>query len=224
MAAERDEVPGIGILGAGRFGLAIARLALRARYRVWIASSGSTGRTTATVAAGAPGAVATGAAELPAGAELVILAVPLRRFRELSLPLLAGRVVIDAMNYWRPVDGLLPGFDHAANPTSLVVRDALPPGARLVKTLNHLSYHQVEGLARPAGDPDRSAIAVSGDDPGASGLAMSVVDRLGFDPVRAGDLRASVALQPGSPIFGRKLDAASLQHLLATTDGVGRVA
>jgi hypothetical protein len=215
MVAERDEAPVVGIFGAGRFGLAVARLALDAGYRVRIASSGPIETTADAVRGGAPGAVATSAADLVAGTDLVILAVPLRRFRELPLASFAGHVVVDTMNYWPPVDGVLAEFEQSGQPTSVVVRDALPPTARVVKTLNHLGYHQVERFARPGGGPGRTAIAITGDDAEAVLLASKLVERLGFDSVHAGALRASAALQPEAAIFGRNLDAASMRHLVS---------
>lgn len=224
MVAERDQAPVVGIFGAGRFGLAVARLALDAGYRVRIASSGPIERTAGAVLGAAPGAAASSADDLVLATELVILAVPLRRFRELPLGSFAGRVVIDTMNYWPPTDGVLAEFEQSQDPTSVVVRDALPATAHLVKTLNHLGYHQVERFARPGGGPDRTAMAISGDDAGSVRLVSAVVDRLGFDAVHAGGLPASTALQPESPIFGRNLDAARMRRLLTGPDGVDRVA
>jgi hypothetical protein len=224
MVAELGEAPVVGILGAGRFGLAVARLALDAGYRVLIASSGPIERTAGAVRSAAPGAVASSAADLVLGTELVILAVPLPRFRELPLASFAGHVVVDTMNYWPPTDGVLAEFEQSPDPTSVVVRDALPATASLVKTLNHLGYHQVEHLARPGGGPDRTAIAISGDDVASMRLVSTLVDRLGFDIVHAGGLQASAALQPESPIFGRNLDAVSMRRLLAGPEGVDRVA
>lgn len=213
--AEPDEAQVIGIFGAGRFGLAVARLALGAGYAVRLASSGPIEKTAGTLATSAPGAVAATPTDVIAASDLVVLAVPLGRFRELPLSLLAGHVVIDTMNYWQPADGLVPEFTQSATPTSIIVRDALPATARLVKTLNQLSYHQIEGLARPSESRGRTAIALSGDDPEAVGIVQVLVDRLGFDPVMSGDLRASSALQPESRIFGRNLDAVAMRRLLA---------
>ena len=204
----------IGIFGAGKFGVAIARRALDVGYGVKIATSGPIEKTTRIAGIAAPAAVESTAANLARGTDLILLAVPLHRFRELPLLQFAGHVVIDMMNYWPRVDGALPEFERSTTPTSVLVRDALPSTARLVKTINHLSYHQIEDLARPSGSRDRTAIAISGDDPDAVRLAATVVDRLGFDPVPAGNLLASAALQPGSALFGANLDAATMRRVL----------
>jgi len=50
----------------------------------------------------------------------VVIAVPLRRFTDLPLSPLADRIVIDVMNYWPPVNGLLPEFQHSGQPSSRI--------------------------------------------------------------------------------------------------------
>jgi predicted dinucleotide-binding enzyme len=205
----------VGIFGAGKSGVAIARLALAAGYRVRIAASGPADRTALVTGILMPGAVATEAAALATDTDLVVLAVPLRKYRDLPLPTLAGRVVVDVMNYWPPVDGVIPEFEDPTRRSSEVVRGALPPAARLVKTFNHIGYHEMEELARPAGAPHRVAVAVAGDDPQAVQAIARFVDDLGFDPVPAGPLRDSAALQPGSPVFGADLDAPAMRRALA---------
>jgi 8-hydroxy-5-deazaflavin:NADPH oxidoreductase len=200
-ATPTGPISTIGIFGAGKSGVAIARRALAAGYAVRIAASGPAGRTALVTAILTPGAIAVDAADLASSADLLILAVPLRRFRELPLASLAGSLVGDVMNYWPPIDGILPDFE-GVRPSSELVRDALPPTARLVKTLNHVGYHEIEELARPAGTPGRVALAIAGDDLDALDAVARFVDDLGFDPVLAGGLADSAVLQPGSPIFG----------------------
>ncbi|GIJ29599.1 NADP oxidoreductase [Micromonospora qiuiae] len=194
----------IGIFGAGKSGIAIARQALAAGYNVRITTSGPAERTALVAAILTPGAIAVDGQHLADGTDLVVLAVPLRAWRELPLALLAGRIVVDVMNYWPPADGILPEFE-TGRPSSEIVRDGLPPDARLVKTVNHIGYHEIEELARPAGSPDRVALAVAGDDTGAVALVSQFIDDLGFDAVAVGGLAASAVLQPGSAIFGANL-------------------
>ena len=81
-----------------------------------------------------------------------------------------------------------------------------------MKTFNHLGYHQIEDLARPAGAPDRAALAICGDDSAAVTAVANFVDRLGFDPVPAGRLADSAALQPESSIFGAPLTGLSAER------------
>jgi 8-hydroxy-5-deazaflavin:NADPH oxidoreductase len=66
---------------------------------VRIAASEPADQNAMTIDIVAPGAVAGTVTDVVDGADIVILAVPLRRFPDLPLQLLAHRVVVDAMNY-----------------------------------------------------------------------------------------------------------------------------
>lgn len=204
----------IGIFGAGKSGVAIARLALDAGYTVKVASSGSAEDTALMTDIVSPGAEAVEVHELADAADIVVLAVPLRRFHDLPLQLLAEHTVIDVMNYWPPIDGALAEFEGTDRPSSAIVQEALPPSTRLVKTFNHLGYHQMEGLALPAGAPDRIALGVAGDDPDAVQAVSAFVDAVGFDPVHIGTLENSGVLQPETPVFGAAVNVDALEELL----------
>lgn len=212
--------PVIGIYGAGKVGIALARLASDAGYTVHIASSGTAADTAGITRFFAPGALPADGRDLPDLADILIIAVPLRRFRELPLPAMAGHIVIDVMNYWPPLDGTLPEFEHTDRPTSTIVRDALPPSARLVKSFNHLGYHQLQELPRPAGAPERVALAIAGDDLVAVDTVADFVDDLGFDPVAVGSLDESNVLEADAAVFGQPLD----QHQMRRALGIGQAA
>src|SRR3954452_10221159 len=101
----------IGILGAGRVGTAVARQALKAGYRVKIATSKPAQEIALLVDIITPGALAVDAAEA-AASDLVVVAVPLHKYRTLNPGLLAGKIVVDAMNYWAPTDGEVDDFEN----------------------------------------------------------------------------------------------------------------
>jgi 8-hydroxy-5-deazaflavin:NADPH oxidoreductase len=190
----------LGIVGAGKFGTTLARAATAAGYDVAISGSGPADDIALTVDVLAPGARATTTAEVVHHADIIVLAVPTHRFRELPHDLFAGKILIDAMNYWQPVDGDDLELGAAPSGTSMIVRDHFP-SARVVKSLNQLGYHELEENRRPSGVPDRIAIGTAGDDRLAVRTVMRLLDRLGFDPVDAGPLKNGLALEPdGSPI------------------------
>jgi predicted dinucleotide-binding enzyme len=204
----------IGIIGAGKSGVAIARLALGAGYAVNIASSGTARDTAVMTDIVSPGARAVDIDDVTDGASMVVVAVPLRRFRALPLHLLAGHVVIDVMNYWPPIDGILPEFEDTDRPSSAIVQDTLPSGTHLVKTFNHLGYHQMEDLPRPTGAPDRIALGVAADNSAAAQTVADFIDAVGFDPVFIGSIQHSAVLQPETPLFGAALTGSALEDQL----------
>ena len=190
----------LGIVGAGKFGTTLARTAIAAGYDVAIAGSGDAHEIALTIEVLAPGAHALSAEEVVDKADVIVLAVPMHRFRELPADLFAGKVLIDATNYWPPVDGEDPELAGAKEGTSSIVQRHFP-SARVVKSLNQLGYHQLEETARASGATDRIAIAAAGDDQLAVRTVMKLIDRLGFDPIDAGPLKNGLRLEPdGSPI------------------------
>jgi 8-hydroxy-5-deazaflavin:NADPH oxidoreductase len=195
----------IAVLGAGHVGPVIARLALEAGYRVAIATSGNPGDLALVTQLLIPGAEPRWAADAIASADIVVLAMPLHRFLRMDPNELSGKLVIDAMNYWPPTDGTLPPpFDDEDIGTSELVADRLS-NATVIKTLNHVGYHELESYARPHGSVDRRALGVAGDDPDAVATVNRFVDRIGYDAVPLGPLGAGRILQPGGPVFGAVL-------------------
>ena len=212
-SAEVDDLR-VGIVGAGKFGTALARAAVAAGYDVAISGSGPADDIALTVDVLAPGARATTTDEVARHADVIVLAVPTHRFRELPRELFNGKILIDAMNYWEPVDGDDPELTTAADGTSTIVQQHFP-SARVVKSLNQLGYHQLEENLHPQGAPTRIAIAAAGDDRLAVRRVMRLIDRLGFDPVDAGPLSNGLALEPdGSPI-ATTYNADQLSRLLS---------
>ena len=197
--AEADDLL-LGIVGAGKLGTTLARAALTAGYDVVMSASGPPDDISLTVGVLAPGARTATTEDVVSQADIIVLAVPTHRFRELPPELFAGKIVVDAMNYWEPVDGEDPELASAAAGTSVVVQERFP-SARVVKSLNQLGYHELDEHPRPKGAPDRLAVGAAGDDRLAVRQVMRLVDRLGFDPVDVGPLENGLALEPDGAAF-----------------------
>jgi predicted dinucleotide-binding enzyme len=195
-------------------GTTIARAAVAAGYDVAISGSGPADRIALIVDVLAPGAHPASTAEVVRHADLIVLAVPMHRFRELTRDLFAGKILIDAMNYWEEIDGVDQELATAPSGTSVVVQERFP-SARVVKSLNHITYYQFDADRRPHGAPGRIAIAAAGDDRAAVAAVMQLIDRLGFDAVDAGPLAAGLALEPNRSVFGASYSAGQLSNLLS---------
>lgn len=212
MHAAAPELTTIGILGAGRVGTAVARQALAAGFTVKIATASPASEIEMIVDIVTPGAVAVDASDI-ATTDLVVIAVPLHKFRTLDPQLLAGKTVIDAMNYWALTDGTIDDFEDDPRTSSEVIQEFLAK-SRVVKSLNHIGYHELETDGSQPGTPDRRALALAGAFHDSKGLVATFIHRLGYDPVDAGPLAAGRAFQPSTEIFNGSHTKAQMHELL----------
>jgi predicted dinucleotide-binding enzyme len=208
---EARRLPRIAVLGAGHSGPVIARAAVEAGYHVSIAASGDPARIALIAQVLVPGAEPRWAADAVADADVVVLAIPIHKFAAFDPALVAGKLVVDVMNYWPPVDGVLEMFEDRQRGSSEIVQDRLAE-SKVVKTLNHLGYHQLDEERRPEGSPERRALGVAGDDPDAVNVVAEIIERIGFDTVRLESLRAGRLFEAGGPVFGASLRRAEFER------------
>jgi 8-hydroxy-5-deazaflavin:NADPH oxidoreductase len=201
------------VLGAGHVGPVIARMAVAAGFHVSIAASADPKKIELMTSILVPGAEPRWAADAVADADIVVLSIPLHRFADLDPGLVAGKLVVDAMNYWPPVNGVQEMFEDRRYSSSEIVQRRLARST-VVKTLNHIGYHEMEDDRRPAGSQERRALGVAGDDPVAVDVVAQVIERIGYDTVRLDNLSAGRLLEPGGPVFGVPLHRAEFELAL----------
>lgn len=204
----------IGIFGAGKLGTTLAQLARKAGYEVFVSGSGDPQKIALTVEVLAPGTRAASPTVAAHNADIVILAIPLSKFKNLPIDELQGKLVIDAMNYWWEVDGNRDDFIAPNTPSSNAVQEFLH-GSRVVKALNHMSYHDLHDEPKPRGATGRKAIAIAGDNHDDTNTIAAFIDSLGFDPLVIGDLSEGRRLKAGTNVFGADVPIDELARLIA---------
>jgi len=207
----------IGIVGAGHIGGTLATLFTRAGHQVALANSRDPGTLADTVAALGPNAHAATAAEAAAFGEVVVIAVPLRAYSALPPEPFAGKIVVDANNYYPQRDGQIAELDSkSATSTGLLARHL--PDARVLKAFNTINYAHLRDRGRPdAPAADRFAIPVAGDDAAAKAVLTGLIDEIGFSAVDAGTLAESWRQEPGTPVYGAEVKPDQAVALLAAS-------
>jgi len=177
----------LGLIGSGHIGSALARLAVAAGHDVVLSNSRGPGTLADLVAELGPQARAATSTEAAQAGDLVVVTVPLKAYRDVPVEPLRGKVVIDTNNYYPERDGRIAELDDESTTTSELLQDHLPE-SHVVKAFNNISFAHIPRLARPAGSPDRSVIAIAGDDAGAKQTVTGLLDSLGFDAYDVGPL------------------------------------
>jgi predicted dinucleotide-binding enzyme len=203
----------IGIIGAGRLGTAIARQSLKAGHRVNISNSRGPQSLELMLGVLLPGAVAMTVNDVAQKSDIIILAMPLNKYSALDPEWLAGKIVIDAMNYWPPTEGRIPEFMNEQVTSSQYLQQHFDR-ARIVKTLNHVAYNEIEEHSLPPAHPQRRAIALAGDDDAAKKQAEQFIDTIGFDTIDLGDLQEGSKFQPDTKLFNARLTKAEIEQIV----------
>lgn len=204
----------IGIIGAGHIGGTLTRRLTALGHDVAVANS--RGPETLASLAKETGAHPVTAEEAVRGRDVVIVTIPEKNIRDLPEDLFAGvpesTAVVDTGNYYPQRDGRIDAIESGMPESEWVSRHL---GRPVVKAFNNIYAKHLMEMGRPAGDRERIALPVAGDDPKAKAVVMRLVDQLGFDPVDDGTLADSWRQQPGTPVYATDHDAAGVRQALA---------
>lgn len=188
----------IGIIGAGRLGTSLARLSLNNGHEVAIANSRGPESLELSTKILIPGAKPALIEDVVLDSELIILALPFHQAIQLDKALLDGKLVIDATNYWAPVEGTIDVLDSSGLSSSEYIQQYFDT-ARVVKSLNHIAYNELEehtGTGR--------VVLVASDDDDAKQRVVQFVESLGFDASNGGTLAEGLHFQPDTQLFNTR--------------------
>jgi predicted dinucleotide-binding enzyme len=190
----------IGFIGSGHIGSTLARLAVAAGHDVVLSNSRGPETLADLVGELGPRARAATPAEAAGAGEIVVVTIPLKSYREVPIEPLRGKVVIDTNNYYPQRDGHIAELDDESTTVSELLQAHLP-ASTVVKAFNNINYAMLRELARPAGDPERSVLAIAGDDAGAKAAVARLVDDIGYDAYDVGPLAEGWRYQRDEPAY-----------------------
>ncbi|MFJ9173803.1 NADPH-dependent F420 reductase [Streptomyces sp. NPDC102360] len=190
----------LALIGSGRIGGTLARLALDAGLEVVLSNSRGPETLSELVAELGAGARAATPEAAAREGDVVAVSIPLKGYEQLSAAALAGKTVVDAMNYVPDRDGRIDALERGEITSSELLQRHLAD-SHVVKAVNNIDYLRLRSSARPSGAPDRSALPIAGDDTSAKQEVAQLLDLLGFDTMDFGSLAESWRSHPGTPVW-----------------------
>ncbi len=204
----------IGLIGAGRIGSQIARLAVANGYDVVISNSRGPETLAGLVRELGPKARAATPLEAARAGDIVVVTIPLKNYRSVPVEPLKGKIVIDTNNYYPTRDGQIRELDDESTTTAELLQAHLP-ASKVVKAFNHIYAAELTTHGQPRGSANRRALVIAGDDAAAKATVSELIDRFGFDVVDAGPLREGWRIQRDTPGYGPRRTADELKKDLA---------
>ncbi|MYN01172.1 NAD(P)-binding domain-containing protein [Pseudoduganella sp. DS3] len=190
----------ISIIGAGEVGTHLARAAIASGYQVIIANSRGPETLKELIDRLGPSARAATAEEAARAGDVVVIAVPLQLVNNMPREALAGKIVLDTNNYMTWRDGHYTVIDSGQK-TEHELRQEHLPASKVVKAFTHIQAPRILTWGKPAGSPDRLALATSSNYPEAVEWVTRLYDQFGFDCVDHSPLSESWRNRPGQPAW-----------------------
>jgi 8-hydroxy-5-deazaflavin:NADPH oxidoreductase len=187
LVAVQRTMTTIGLIGSGNIGSTVARLAVNAGYDVVVSNSRGPETLAELVRTLGRRARAATAAEAAEAADIAVVTVPLKNYRQVPVEPLRGKVVIDTNNYYPDRDGHIEALDDESTTTSELLQGHLSD-SHVVKGFNNIYVDHLATLGRPAGDVERSTLAIAGDHAEAKKTVAQFFDAIGYDTHDVGAL------------------------------------
>jgi hypothetical protein len=203
-----------GFIGSGHIGSTLARLAVGQGHQVVMSNSRGPQSLAELVALLGPNARAASPREAAEAADIAVVSIPLKNYRDVPVEPLRDKIVIDTNNYYPPRDGRVQELEAERTTTAELLQAHLPT-SRVVKAFSHITFADLAAHRQPAGTPGRQALAIAGDDEGAKRVVAAVIDDFGYDVVDVGPLAEGWRFQRDMPAYLPRLDREQLVAALA---------
>jgi hypothetical protein len=205
----------IGIIGAGHIGSTLARHFTAAGHEVAISNSRGPETLRDLEAELGERARAATVEEAARFGGIVVVAIPFKAYHNVPEDAVAGKVVIDAMNYYPQRDGHIGELDSGRTTSSELLARHLR-SSYVVKAFNSVRWDSLRDKARPRAEGGHIGIPISGDDLAAKQEVDDLIGEIGFDGVDAGSLaEGGRKHQPGAAAYGAELPSAELAAMIA---------
>ena len=208
----------LGLIGSGRIGGTVAQLAVDGGVDVVLSNSRGPETLADLAAQLGPRARAATAQEVAETADLVVVTIPFHAYTTVPREALAGKTVLDTMNYYPQRDGTFEELEPGQLTSSELLQQHLDR-SHVVKVFNNIFFKHLAALPRPSTAPDRSALAIAGNDAQAKADVTHLLDLLGYDTVDAGPLAEGRHFQPGTPLYGPPYAEGSAANFAAAPAG-----
>jgi predicted dinucleotide-binding enzyme len=190
----------LGLIGSGRIGGTLARLALNAGLDVVLSNSRGPHTLSDLVDELGPRARAAFPAQAATAGDWVVVTIPVGAIGMVPREPFIGKTVIDTGNYFAPRDGTIPELEAQELTDSEILQRHLAE-AHVVKAFNNINHRHLAALPRPVDAPDRTTLPIAGNHPGAKRHATELISLLGYDCLDMGPLTESWRSQVGTPVF-----------------------
>jgi 8-hydroxy-5-deazaflavin:NADPH oxidoreductase len=198
----------IGIIGSGSIGGTAARLFAHAGHEIAISNSRGPESLADFESMNIQAATVAEAANF---GEVVLVAIPFKDYKTLPARELAGKILIDSMNYYPQRDGEMEMEGVASS--ELVAR--FLPDSHVIKAFNTMWYKTLANDGKPGSDPEeRLVLFIAGDDADAKTTVSRLLDDIGFAAVDTGSLAHSRVQEPNTAIYNKPMKPAEAREML----------
>jgi predicted dinucleotide-binding enzyme len=205
----------ISILGAGKIGLALATLWVRAGHSVCLGARNPEKLQSMVKAMNLVVSIKT-IKEASADGDIIVLAVPYEAVPDLVSQIkndVMNKIIIDSTNPFglSPEGHVISTLDAGLTAGTRMSR--LLPESHIVRAFTHIMDELL--ISRGTRQPGLFAVAIAGDHSDAKNQVSALVQEAGFVPVDIGTLAESAPLDPGGILFPHLFTMADMKRAIA---------